>query len=191
MKPRALLGGGRGLSRPFLGDGWVRLGDAGAMAGWSQFALLGEPGGSRVISCEKNGAHNGSNMTPPCYNVEVAYSFKMGYGVDMDAVLADYARGHQAVWVASDCNPRTGKRCNCYVFECPQRAVGFIDGLPDKFDIDEAGITRDGKEFTLLSSNFILGHHHDDHLKPRHPRRPSTSSGALVAKKTRYAGHDG
>ena len=89
-------------------------------------------------------------MTPPCYNVEVAYSFKMGYGVDMDAVLADYARGHQAVWVASDCNPRTGKRCNCDVFECPQRAVGFIDGLPDKFDIDEAGITRDGKEFTLI-----------------------------------------
>lgn len=91
------------------------------------------------------------------YNIEVAHALLdrgTDESVDRDAVLADYARVQGAVWFASDCNPRTGKRCNCYQFPFTshgaQAAAGFIVGLPTMFNIDEVGIVRhDGKTRTF------------------------------------------
>ena len=88
-------------------------------------------------------------MMPSCYNIEVAYSLPDtddDADADMDAILANYAKGHEAIWFASDCNPRTGKRCNCYqspfTKEGAQAAAMFIAGLPQKFNIDEVGLIR-------------------------------------------------
>jgi len=125
------------------------------------------------------------NMTLPCYNIEVAYSLPVDTAdsclFDLDAFLADYARGHEAVWVASDCNPRTGKRCNCYQFPLnnkgQQTAARFIAGLPKMFNVDEARVVRNDGETRKATIIFpypregLTGDAVFDALNASHPLR--------------------
>ena len=86
------------------------------------------------------------------YNIEVAYTLaEINNLANLDANLADYARGFGATWFASDYSSRSDKRCNCYQFEDAkvEDAANFIKHLPATFSIDEVGIIQNEK-FTFI-----------------------------------------